>query len=87
MLTIRSAALPLSLALLGAVYTAPASACSRQCEAARQPFCLWDDDCGPRVAVQPRLTLARWEPVMRQGMVRTFTRLDVEAVRLFQRMP
>lgn len=82
----RRVALPLSVALLGAVFAAPASACTRDCDVSRQPLCLWDGTCNLR-AFQPALTSVRWSPTLPTPSLRSFTRFEIEAVRLFQRMP
>ncbi|KQT83791.1 hypothetical protein ASG59_18050 [Methylobacterium sp. Leaf466] len=85
MVSFRSTAVTLSLVLLGAVSAAPALACTTGCEIARQNACLWDDACRPRLVPQ-RVAAARWD-AFQPVALRAFSRMDVEAVRLFQRMP
>lgn len=83
---VKFALLPAALSALTLLPTAPAQACTRGCEGYVSRTCLWDEACGPR-RLDTRFGADTWHLRAPHTYLRTVSRFDVEAVRLFQRMP
>ncbi|MCJ2043888.1 hypothetical protein MKK58_04965 [Methylobacterium sp. J-078] len=91
MRTLKLALLPVALSALALAAAAPAqarpaAACVPGCDGYGPRSCTWDAICIPR-RLDARFVPVAWPLRVPYAVQRTVTRFDVEAVRLFQRMP